>query len=647
MLDITSIMNKIILVLFIAVFSLSAFAQRKLNPSSEEVAQAKKLKENHKDEDIVTLSKSVTISFQKGKKSGHVAAKREEYIDLINISSASRMQYPVFYDGESEIEKFIVKSRENKVLRDGAFHVRDEHLKSDELFHTDYRVQYVNLSFPLQGSKYKIDTEKKYHDVKYFTSEYLSGQYRILEGMIYVIVPHWLDLEIKEFNFEGHSITKEVKTNDREQIIIYSYSSMEPQSMESFTPGPSYLYPHLLFIAKSYTDGTVQQVLFNETKNLYEWYNGLAENVEVDPSVFSEKVMEITENAADDEEKIKNIFYWVQDNIRYIAFEDGIAGFQPDSPQNVYNKRYGDCKGMAILTKSMLEVAGFNSRLVWLGTDRLAYDYSIPSLSVDNHMICSVELNGETIFLDATEKYNRFGEYASRIQNKQALLQSESGFKILTIPQASENANIDNVKYELKIEDGVILGSANRFYSAECRVDFQNNYSSFGKGSQLEVLTDYLTSGNSNYKVKNIHPFDEHERDKDLNISYEVAIEKAISEFDGTLYLDIDPVKVAAGYLFEKRKQDYKASIKHRKITDISLEIPEGYTIEMLPENLLLSNDLVDINVIYQHQGNKIVYKKDIHFKKRLIKKAQFDIWNKAFTELRENLSQQITLVKN
>jgi hypothetical protein len=29
-------------------------------------------------------------------------------------------------------------------------------------------------------------------------------------------------------------------------------------------------------------------------------------------------------------DKVKAIFYWVQNNIRYIAFEDGIAGFLPD-----------------------------------------------------------------------------------------------------------------------------------------------------------------------------------------------------------------------------------------------------------------------------------------------------------------------------
>jgi hypothetical protein len=62
---------------------------------------------------------------------------------------------------------------------------------------------------------------------------------------------------------------------------------------------------------------------------------------------------------------------WCQDN-KYIAFEDGIAGVQTRCTSNV-NKRFGDCKGMAILTYQALQ-AGFDARVVWIGTDS-AHDY--------------------------------------------------------------------------------------------------------------------------------------------------------------------------------------------------------------------------------------------------------------------------------
>src|SRR5690606_29442469 len=105
-------------------------------------------------------------------------------------------------------------------------------------------------------------------------------------------------------------------------------------------------------------------------------------------------VLKLTESAKTSEEKIKSIYYWVQDNIKYIAFEDGISGFRPDAAQNVLVNRYGDCKGMANLTKEMLKVAGFDARLAWIGTNRIPYTYELPSLAVDNHMICVVYAEG-------------------------------------------------------------------------------------------------------------------------------------------------------------------------------------------------------------------------------------------------------------
>ena len=38
----------------------------------------------------------------------------------------------------------------------------------------------------------------------------------------------------------------------------------------------------------------------------------------------------------------------------------------------------------------MLKAIGLDGRLCWLGTNHIAYDYSTPSLGVDNHMICLV-----------------------------------------------------------------------------------------------------------------------------------------------------------------------------------------------------------------------------------------------------------------
>jgi len=70
-------------------------------------------------------------------------------------------------------------------------------------------------------------------------------------------------------------------------------------------------------------------------------------------------------------EKARSIFYWVQDNIRYIAFEDGYAGFVPQTVQDVFKNKYGDCKGMANLVTEMLKLAGLVVHMTWIGTKHL------------------------------------------------------------------------------------------------------------------------------------------------------------------------------------------------------------------------------------------------------------------------------------
>lgn len=640
-------MNKNVAFIVFLFCSTILSAQRRYEPTEENSSQAKSLKEAFVDEDLVVLSKSVEVNFNKNSRSQLVEAIVKEDTHLMNISSVSRIQHPLFYDAESEVLQYSLVDRRGKRVGGLNFEIKDEYLSSEDLFHTDYRVKYATINFPLQGSNYTITTEKKYNDIKYFTSHYFSDEYRILEGELTVRIPEWLELTIKKFNFEGFDITKTSVKDGSDMLITYTIKDISPQTNESQSPGPSYIYPHVLFIAKAVKENNGNtKTLFNDVSDLYGWYNSLVKKVAVDPSVYGPKVKELIAGASSEEEKIKSIYYWVQDNIRYVAFEDGIAGFQPDSPQNVFKKRYGDCKGMAFLTKSMLEEAGLDARLVWIGTDRLAYDYSTPSLSVDNHMICAVAVDGDLVFLDGTEKYNRFGEYATRIQSKQALVQDKDGYKILQVSNKLGSINEDRSTYKLYIEGNRLSGSVERSYSGECRVSFQNIYASFGKGDQEDVLKRYLTSGNNNYKVNTIQEFNSEDRDQDVSIPYMASIENTVSEFDGTLYIDIDPIKEVKKMMFGERKSDFQFGILQKKITEIVLEIPEGYAIEKLPENIDIETDLISLKAKYKNEGGIIIYTKEILYKEKRIFKKDFASWDTTLENFKDNLDQQIVLKK-
>lgn len=57
-----------------------------------------------------------------------------------------------------------------------------------------------------------------------------------------------------------------------------------------------------------------------------------------DLSQLKKLVSELTANAQTDEQKTQLIYAWVQNNIKYIAFEDGLGGFVPRSSRRVSKK---------------------------------------------------------------------------------------------------------------------------------------------------------------------------------------------------------------------------------------------------------------------------------------------------------------------
>jgi len=201
------------------------------------------------------------------------------------------------------------------------------------------------------------------------------------------------------------------------KIYVFNQKNVKAVSLYSNEPGPPKHIPHLIPIARSYKKDGRRTKLLEETGDLYKWYAGLVKKIGNNTTDLKPLVAKITKDAESDLDKIKSIYYWVQDNIRYLAYEYGIMGFKPEACQDVLENRYGDCKGMANLTKEMLLIAGLDARLTWLGTNDIPYDYSMPSLIVDNHMICAVKHDDKMIFLDATEKY-KYPSNRSRCEHR-------------------------------------------------------------------------------------------------------------------------------------------------------------------------------------------------------------------------------------
>lgn len=637
--------NLVCFLLLVLISNTNINAQKAFDPTPEEVTLAKSLREKYPKEDLVNLTSRDEISFDANKKEGKVIVNSVLKERMLNINNRITTTKYADYNNESSIEKIKVKNRGD---RDVAVGVSDEFYKSNDLFYNDVKLKYFNLTFPIQGYSYSYEVQKTYKDIKYFTSMYFNDECPNILKEIVITVPNWLDIELREFNFAGNNIVKTVVNDPKEEVTIYTYKmeNVPAISKEGAIPGRSYIYPHILMLAKSFKVKDKTFPLFSSTADLYKWYKSLVDLMKDDTAVMKEKVTELTAKAKTDEEKIKNIFYWVQDNIRYIAFEDGIAGFKPDESNNVFTKRYGDCKGMGNLTKQMLKLAGFDARLTWVGTKHIAYDYSVPSICVDNHMICTLLYKGKKYFLDGTEKYNSFGEYAERIQNKEVLIEDGDKFIVEKVPKVSADFNKEIYKANFVIENEKLKGVCNRTANGEARASFLQIFNSFETNKKGETLEKYLSSHEKNIEVNDIKTSDLKNRDLNLTIDYNILISNKVSNFDKDMYIDLENRNEFKDFELKDRKNNYEFDYKKNYQSDISLAIPAGYKVTKLPDNLEINEDNFTVSIKYVQTPKEIIYKKSFVFKNAEIKADQMSKWNDFIKKLNKVYNQQITLSK-
>lgn len=627
-------------VLFTATF---AQAQKKIDPTPEDITLAKELRAKYPKEDVAIISNKKLVSFDTSKDKVVVNYKAEE--KLMSINSRADIRKYEFYDSESVINSFWFTLRND---RNANLEVKDEPYTDDELFYNDARVKHSAVSFPLQGYIFNFFLEKRYNDVKYFSPLYFNDAYPGVKKEIVITVPEWLDVEIREFNFAGFNIKKTVAKDESGKNTVYTYvaENLAPRTREENAPGPSYLYPHMVLVAHSYTKAGNKVNLFNNTADLYGWYHSLIDAKEELSEPLKEKVKELTAKGATDDDKIKNIYYWVQDNIRYIAFEDGIAGFKPESASNVFAKRYGDCKGMANLICRMLRQAGYDARLTWIGTKHIAYDYTLPALCVDNHMICTLVKDGKKYYLDGTEKFNSFGEYAGRIQGKEVMIEDGAKCIIEKVPVSLPQANTETFTSLFKVEGEQLVGKISGTKKGESRSGFLYGYNHIKNDKKENALQRYLTGANKNFSISNIVTSDLTDRDKLLTLSYDAVLKNRVSSFDNEMYIDLDFDEEFADFDFKERKTDYEFEYRYEYVSDIAVEIPAGYKVSRLPAPLVADTPQYSFNVKYEQKGNTIYYKKYFVIKSEVIKKADFATWNETIGKLKALYNDQITLTR-
>jgi hypothetical protein len=346
----------------------------------------------------------------------------------------------------------------------------------------------------------------------------------------------------------------------------------------------------------------------------------------------------ITAGATNDLEKIRAIYYYVQDKIRYIAYEDGYSGYIPASAQDVLNNKYGDCKGMANLLTEMLKLAGYDAHFTWIGTRDLPYSQSLLALCVNNHAITTLNFGGKEYFLDPTEKYVPFGENAYRIQGKEAMVALGEKFEIKTVPTTSGSDHKVSTRADFTLKGELLTGKVQVTLTGNERKDFHQTFHVLPTNARDEFFNGFLEFDNDNVKASGIQTSDLNNRGIPVNISGNIDLSNSVQTIGGVRYINLDffPKTLDKYRPDEKRISGYDFGYVMSFEDEFSLAIPEGSRFSDVPKKLELKYPGYEFSGEYLVQGNKIILKKLLTLKSSVINSKDFAEWTKFLDSIKE-----------
>lgn len=535
------------------------------------------------------------------------------YLDESAIyNSKQSLNFSSFFEMEKvEASSFVYENNNYKEIKVTDFRQKDELNNS---FHDD--IKSVNFVYPnLQsGAKSKVKYKEKIKNPRFLNSFFFGSSFPLINSKVTIAAHKDISLEFKKFNTEGLDIN--FSQNEKGGKVIYTWEAKNIEALEAEERMPNFkvIAPHIIPVITNYKTKSAHVNLSTEVSDLYAWYYSLVKDINKAETNSELKgvVHELVKDKTTDLEKVRSIYYWVQKNIKYIAFEYALGGFIPREANDIYKKKYGDCKDNSSILNEMLKIAGLNGHLTWIGTRSIPYKYhEVPTPLVDNHMILSY-IEGENIyFLDATGRYVPLELPTSFIQGKEALVSmGEKDYKIVEVPVAlpERSTFIDTIK--LKLNDQILTGKGKAEVSGFLKIDYFNELESKNTHDKLiEFYSQNLRKGNNKFLIDSLTETNKFEYDKNFVVDYSFQISDYVLKSGEEVYVNLN-LNREASYLKTKKDRKNDVEYDYKKLVRFVtvFEIPDHLKIKYLPEKLDVSNEFFSSSIEYTLHDNLIVY---------------------------------------
>lgn len=549
------------------------------------------------------------------------------------------------YDAYTVITSDNGKEKKIKVTQSN-----EKQSRENSIFYNDVKERQLIFSNLETGAKKVYNYQTEYLDYHLLHRFVFAANAPVINSSLEVKLDKNIDLGYKIFNDPTNSISFSKTEKRGKWIYKWTMKNIKPLKYESFSPGFLHIVPHIDIYIKEYTLDNTKVIGLDDIDKLYAYYKGFTKNLNKKEDAELKRIAnEITSDNKTDEEKVKSIFYWVKDNIKYIAFENGYEGFIPREASLVLERKFGDCKDMASIITALAEKAGVKDvTLAWIGTREIPYSYhELATPGVDNHMIAVYKKGSEYIFLDATDRETRYGIPTAFIQGKEALVSENDSYKIIKVPVVTPKENEVKQTVQLSIANDKLIGKGTMVFNGYNRSELLSEVGDAVNKARFEIIKGIVIKGSNKFNLINYTEENIKDREKPYVINFNFDLANYIVKVDKEIFVNLFLDRNFEKMVIEKDRE-YKFELDYLSDSEAiyELEIPQNCVVKYLPKNVIIDNYLISAEFKFEQKNNKILLKAMLKQKKLLLEKTDFDLWNDTLKQIKNNYSETIILIE-
>ncbi len=375
---------------------------------------------------------------------------------------------------------------------------------------------------------------------------------------------------------------------------------------------------------------------FTNWREMGEWYRSLTTGrVDASPEI-KQTVAKITASSPTTLAKMQAVAQFVQQNLRYVAIELGIGGFQPHSAAETFAHRYGDCKDKTTVTISMLHEIGVESYYVLVNSRRGAVTKDTPPHAAFNHAIVAIRLPdgvsdpsllatvqhpkyGKLLFFDPTDELTPFGALGSYLQASYGMLVAPDGGELIQLPTQAATTNRIQRTAKLSVDGtGTLKGDVDEVRQGDRAWTERGRLREATKDAdRLSSIEDILSSSLTGFQITHASIQNIHETNLPFGFKYSFVATNYAKNAGGLILVRPRVLGIkSVGFATAKHPREYPFEL-HAVLLDtdsFDIAIPPGYSIDDLPAPADIdysfgsyhSSTVVDGGTIHYHRSYEI-----------------------------------------